>query len=163
MFRKTFPFEGNWNSLFWVSAIAALPITSSERPSRLKGIETLVAPVTFWRISMFRKTFPFEGNWNFSSSNGSSTKTLFRKTFPFEGNWNLCCLILIDHINLVQKDLPVWRELKLFRSSGTNYLNHPVQKDLPVWRELKRSSPQPRACSHWSVQKDLPVWRELKR
>ena len=188
LFRKTFPFEGNWNFSLLICSLC---------------------------LDQFRKTFPFEGNWNsFLVGNPQFLTNEFRKTFPFEGNWNeilylylvlwsLCSerpsrlkgietcyatLILIPKCHCVQKDLPVWRELKRngrkcgwmswgrFRKtfpfegnwnptkmSSTPSAWKNVQKDLPVWRELKQWS----CVVHCNllkppVQKDLPVWRELK-
>ena len=64
-FGKPIPFEGNWNGI--CQRLDIIKVRSSERPSRLKGIETLSVSTSKRLLKIwFRKTFPFEGNWNSS-------------------------------------------------------------------------------------------------
>ena len=110
----TFPFEGNWNKN--VLRAGDPSDGTCYTLSRLKGIETATAFLEFpsppLRILLY--TFPFEGNWNYSTDHilhlhqtltcytlsrlkGIETKAPLAAvsnffnllyTFPFEGNWN---------------------------------------------------------------------------
>ena len=84
-------------------------------------------------------TFPFEGNWNITGSACSSrVKIGSEYTFPFEGNWNLSFLRFFRASEKLWIHFPVWRELKLYRTSiiFTTKLNC-LWIHFPVWRELK--------------------------
>ena len=107
-FRKSFPFEGNWNSASLLRSKCnsmvqeVLPVWRELKPTnRIPCLKCAsvqeVLPV--WRELKlillrrwlflrykFRKSFPFEGNWNTSWSAIWFSMVVFRKSFPFEGN-----------------------------------------------------------------------------
>ena len=206
-FVYTFPFEGNWN--FFVSIIPgipfvlwihlpvwrelkplALPVTATlmsalDTPSRLKGIETIIKrDFSLFNFHYFGYTFPFEGNWNSSSSFFVGFAGSFGYTFPFEGNWNCTPVRLLLLSPSLWIHLPVWRELKLsisllgkfsyrfgytfpFEGNWNKFrtLYPPYARQLwihlPVWRELKRAVRSVKSFIIF-LWIHLPVWRELK-
>ena len=137
-FGKTFPFEGNWNTMgppmtksqnrnpfrserpSRLKGIETMILSffifsspkSSERPSRLKGIETKQYDEYFQRILMFGKTFPFEGNWNFFRRRQQLQLPRSERPSRLKGIETLCHQFHQHHLHQVRKDLPVWRELK---------------------------------------------------
>ena len=88
MFGKTFPFEGNWN-LHW-QTIPIFQTFRSERPSRLKGIETRFCRRAGELSPPVRKDLPVwrELKPRYWRNRKNRTTYKFGKTFPFEGNWN---------------------------------------------------------------------------
>ena len=136
-FRKTFPFEGNWNAIHCWLFISVLLICS-ERPSRLKGIETHMICQSECFPFPFRKTFPFEGNWNSDTSSVSALYCQrFRKTFPFEGNWNSGVAATAGIICTCSERPSRLKGIETEESMAGRKEKNSVQKDLPVWRELK--------------------------
>ena len=83
--------------------------------SRLKGIETETGNFFQHLFVSLLPPFPFEGNWNTSTSIVSTAPSLYWLATPF----------------------PVWRELKLIlcRSDSSMAIN--LATPFPVWRELK--------------------------
>ena len=161
-FRYAFPFEGNWNPSGIITK--QFKETGSDTLSRLKGIETeTIRNYSDFRRIMVQIRFPvwrelkrnLTHSWHQWFSDGSDTlsrlkgiETLlgrtkiwpsssFRYAFPFEGNWNADFLISATFVTSVQIRFPVWRELKLWRRSGTDWHTRWVQIRFPVWRELK--------------------------
>ena len=181
----TFPFEGNWNSLYWyyrtkrtllathfpvwrelkrrTSGGACRSIRPCYTLSRLKGIETQwlwLSLRCYWRCLLH--------------------------TFPFEGNWNQDTQFLRPSHEHLATHFPVWRELKLL-FFGLGILKYNLATHFPVWRELKLPllvmfqynrevacytlsrlkgiETQTSACA-WSrfhqLATHFPVWRELK-
>ena len=137
----------------------------SERPSRLKGIETNTKPYRLWKsVWLFGKTFPFEGNWNLHCILLYLKRNFFSSERPsrLKGIETYCKqTTYIFMVIFVRKDLPVWRELKLYSVYTINWTLM-VRKDLPVWRELKLLICTSSHVKFGRVRKDLPVWRELK-
>ena len=114
MFRYAFPFEGNWNLIFFSTKREL--IRSSDTLSRLKGIETgslrALSPRLIEvqiRFPVWRELKPAPPQSLFSQLRRSDTLSrlkgietfreamhcqcvapTFRYAFPFEGNWNNC-------------------------------------------------------------------------
>ena len=179
-FRYTFPFEGNWNCRTGAIDPHRLPASSSDIPSRLKGIETIPYGSRYrrWRersdipsrlkgIETDRSDrCPFSSVCSDIPSRLKGIETIcsfiflissdnsFRYTFPFEGNWNSETSSRLPS-NTPRSDIPSrLKGIETDRLHRDCLQTLPVQIYLPVWRELKPSSVS--CCTSIPKGSDIP-------
>ena len=191
-------------------AVRTSPTSSCNVLSRLKGIETqyhtifhvvnvgLAMSFPVWRelkLNLFtllisftnglQCPFPFEGNWNTSTSTTNSNIFSCNVLSRLKGIETLMVRIRCNKTTQLAMSFPVWRELKLtsdaplgFRMKSCNVLSRlkgietfleginttkeELAMSFPVWRELKPSTLKPRGGLSRVLAMSFPVWRELK-